>query len=166
MGEKKEILKAYESILDQNFAQAIDWFEQAIAKDPDNAEYHYKLSITYARSDKLDKALFHARAAAGFANGNEKYLFHLQHITARDLVRQAELALRKRHDRHAEAIELLERATALDPLNVDGHLLLGAAYAALRRYDQAIRSLEEVIRLDPQHELGAKLLKEYNEQFK
>ncbi|WP_230876148.1 tetratricopeptide repeat protein [Paenibacillus validus] len=54
------IKKAYESILNHDFEQAIGWFERAIALNPNNASYHYKLSITYARSNKLSKAIRHA----------------------------------------------------------------------------------------------------------
>ena len=57
MNGENQIQKAYESILGHDFEKAIEWFEKAIAEEPNNAAYHYKLSITFARSNKLIKPL-------------------------------------------------------------------------------------------------------------
>ncbi|WP_077997230.1 tetratricopeptide repeat protein [Paenibacillus larvae] len=67
MNGEQEIQKAYQALLDNDFEQAIDCFEQAVRRDPLNADFHYKLSISCARSGKLKKALAHARDALRLA---------------------------------------------------------------------------------------------------
>ncbi|MDT2191680.1 hypothetical protein [Paenibacillus larvae] len=57
MNGEQEIQKAYQALLDNDFEQAIDCFEQAVRRDPLNADFHYKLSISCARSGKLKKLL-------------------------------------------------------------------------------------------------------------
>src|SRR5690606_22350910 len=49
--------KAYEAIFQGNFEAAVAWFLQALEREPGNADYHYKSSITIARSGRLDLAL-------------------------------------------------------------------------------------------------------------
>ncbi|MDF2963523.1 MAG: hypothetical protein K0S39_5258, partial [Paenibacillus sp.] len=90
MDGEEQIKKAYESILKHDFEQAVEWFEQAIAIAPDNAAFHYKLSITYARSNKLSKAIEHAKEAVRLEQSEEHYQFHLQHLQAKELIQQAE----------------------------------------------------------------------------
>ncbi|MDP5273829.1 tetratricopeptide repeat protein [Chengkuizengella axinellae] len=164
-GEEK-IKKAYESILNSDFEQAIEWFEEAIEQEPGNALFHYKLSITYARSNKLTKALEHAEKASSLDNSNEEYLFHYEHIKAKELVKRAEVYFDQNEDQLHLAIILLKEATYLDPLSVEAWLLMGIAYAQLEEYSQAIQTLKEVLNLDPNHEIAKELLKQYKMMFK
>lgn len=155
---EQQIKKAYESILDNDFEKAIAWFEEAIVLEPDNAEYHYKLSITFARSNRLSKALSHARNAARLAPEQAAYTFHLQHLQAVELMERAEKHFDGRQEKLFMAVTLLKQAVALDPLAIEGFLLLGLAYARLADFPQAIQAVREVLKLDPQHEQARLLL--------
>ncbi len=166
MDGEKEIKKAYEAILDHDFEQAIEWFKQAVALNPGNADYHYKLSITYARSHKLELATVHAKRARELDGDNDEYRFHLHNLNAMELVQQAKESLRQSEDQANLAVTLLDRAIALDPLNVEGHLLLGLAYAQLKDLTKAIQSVKEVLRLDPQHEIAQKLLVDLKKELR
>ncbi|MEB3101291.1 tetratricopeptide repeat protein [Ferviditalea candida] len=161
MDGKQQIQKAYESILDNDFEQAIEWFEQAVAREPENADYHYKISITYARSNKLNKALAHAHTASELAAGNEEYRFHLQNLQALEMARLAEQRLQHSSGQPDAAISLLKRAIALDPLCVDAHILLGIAYKHNGDYDLAAEAVKEALKLDPQHQTAKRLLDDY-----
>ena len=54
-----------------------------------------------------------------------------------------------------EAVPLLEKAVALDPWSVEGHLALGSARAARGDRTGALPCFEEALRLDPSN-AGAK----------
>lgn len=158
------IRNAYASILSGDFEQAIGWFERAIALDPGNASYHYKCSITCARSGKWKQAEHHARHAVALAEGHAEFGYHLSTIEARLKVIEAE-ALLTGPGEPSEAIELLHEAAAMDPLNFEARLLLGAAYGSLKLYEPAIEQLREALRLHPQQEEARRMLKEYKRSW-
>lgn len=158
---ENEIQKAYESILSHDFEKAISWFEKAIASEPDNAAYHYKLSITYARSNKLKKAIDHAEEAVRIDPDNEAFRFHLQNLRARSYVQEAENCLDPALKQMNKAIELLKEAIRLDPLSVEAYLILATVYASEKNYILALSAAKEAYRLDPLHELTKSLVNEY-----
>lgn len=162
-GEQK-IKKAYESILVHDFEQAIEWFEAAVEQEPNNAGYHYKLSITYARSGKLPKALGHAKLAYELEPEHEEYRFHLQHVQALLLGQVAEKMLEQ--GEVDLAISYLKKAVDFDPLSIEAYLLLAVAYAERRDYKASIQALQEVLKLDPRHEAAKELSKKYKQQLK
>lgn len=166
MDGEEAIRQAYQAILNHDFAQAIAWFEQAITLEPTCASYHYKLSITYARSNKLSKATEHARKAVELAPGDEHYTFHYQHLQAKELLLQAERLFGDSDERLWLAVALLKQAVQLDPLALEGFLLLSVAYARLQEYSQAVVAVKELLKLDPNHSIGNRLLPEYEQKWK
>ncbi|UUZ79422.1 tetratricopeptide repeat protein [Paenibacillus sp. P26] len=167
MNGEEAIKKAYEAILKHDFDQAIAWFERAIEADPGCAAYHYKLSITYSRSNKLAKAIEHAKQAVALDPGDEHYQFHYQHLQARELMHQAEKLFEESSDgRLWLAVALLNQAIDLDPLAIEAFLLLSVAYARLTEYSSAIRAVKELLKLDPNHTIGRRLLPEYEHKWK
>ncbi|OCT12688.1 hypothetical protein A8709_33325 [Paenibacillus pectinilyticus] len=154
MNGENQIQKAYESILGHDFEKAIEWFEKAIAEEPDNAAYHHKLSITFARSNKLTKAVEHASKAIELEPANEAFRFHLQVLNARELVDQAKRQLNHSSAHPERAIFLLKEAIVLDPLAIEAYLILGEAFALRRDYSRAYQTVMEAVRLEPLHELA------------
>ncbi|GGF88987.1 tetratricopeptide repeat protein [Paenibacillus abyssi] len=166
MERGSSVKKAYEAILSGDFETAIHWFEQAIRHEPGNADYHYKCSITCARSGKWPKALHYAEEAVRLQSDHEEYQFHLNTVKAKILVTEAVHAIEeKRLDLH-HAISLLHDAVRLDPLNGDAYLLLGAAYGELSQFEEAADSLKEALRLDPQHAEARRLFTEFSQKRK
>lgn len=159
------IKKAYEAILRSDFEQAIAWFEEAIASEPDNAAYHYRLSITCARSNRLQVALDHAKEAVRLAPDDLSFRFHYEHLQGKLRVSQAEAALQQGGEQLYLAVVLLKEAVRLDPLSVEARLLLGFACGELEDYGEAISVLKEAERLNPLHEGVQKLLGEYNKRM-
>lgn len=162
---EREIQKAYESILGHDFEKAIEWFEKAIAAEPDNAAYHYKLSITYARSNRLQKAAEHAAKAIELEPGREDYRYHLRNLRARELASEAQRRFDEPEPQIDDAVILLQEAIQLDPLLVEAYLLLGAAYAQLQDYDSAMKAMQDAIRLDPQNEIAKQHQKQYRQKM-
>lgn len=161
-----KLRKAYQAILNSDFEQAAFWFEKAIESEPDNADYHYRLSITYSRSNKLSKALEHAEAAARLDPEKELYRLQVATLQARELVVQAEKSLEGKTAQPLLAIALLRQAVSLDPLSVEAFLLLGVSSASASDYAQAVQALHEALRLDPQQESALSLLPVYERKLK
>lgn len=159
------IRKAYESILESDFERATDWFERAVLLEPDNAEYHYKLSITYARSNRLAKALEHVEAAKRLEPDNETYRQHGAVLYARHLVSEAEKRLAD-GERPDWSVVALRQAIESDPLCLQAYLLLAEAYGRLGDFPLALQAAKDAIKLDPQHEEAKRLVRYYSEALK
>ncbi|CAG7611447.1 hypothetical protein PAESOLCIP111_01380 [Paenibacillus solanacearum] len=166
MNGEEAIKKAYESILKHDFASAVVWFERAIALDPNCAAYHYKLSITYARSNKLEKATLHAKEAVRLDPNDEHYAMHYRHLQAKELLFRAERLFDESDEQLWLAVELLKQAVELDPLSVEAYLLLSIAYSQLEDYSLAIRAVKELLKLNPDHPVASRLLEEYGRKWK
>ncbi|WP_274651620.1 tetratricopeptide repeat protein [Paenibacillus humicola] len=158
MDGESVVKKAYEAILSGDFELAIVRFEEAIALEPENAAFCYKCSITCARSGKWPKALHYAEEAVRLEPEQEEYRFHLQTVRAKQLIHEAETLLAQSMDEAAAAIVKLREASRLDPLSVEALLLLGAAYSAQGRLDEASQCAREAVRLEPGHTAARKLL--------
>ncbi|MBA2942310.1 hypothetical protein HZF08_28975 [Paenibacillus sp. CGMCC 1.16610] len=166
MNGEDQIQKAYESILSQDFEKAIEWFEKAIIAEPDNAAYHYKLSITYGRSNKLSNAIEHASIATQLEQENQVYRYHLQVLHARELVDKARRQLSTESEHAERAIFLLKEAIVLDPLTIEAYLILGEAFAFRNDYGRAYQTVMEAVRLEPNHELAKQQAARYQQKMK
>lgn len=166
MENNRNIQKAYESILHHDFEQAINWFEEAVRQEPMNAEYHHKLSITYARSGKLDLALQAARKAHWLDHTQRTYKYHLDHLESLHCIRRAEACLESGGNQHYTAVGLLKQAVKLDPLAAEAYLLMGMAYAGLEDYARAAENVKQALRLNANLDGAKELLRTYEEQFR
>ncbi|MDF2938626.1 MAG: hypothetical protein K0Q90_3999, partial [Paenibacillaceae bacterium] len=90
MNGAEAIQRAYEAILRSDFEAAVEWFLEAVAQEPENPDYYYRLSITCARSDKLQAALGYAREALKRSNGESVYQLHLDYLLAKEKAVQAD----------------------------------------------------------------------------
>lgn len=157
MDGDSSIKRAYEAILSGDFEQALARFEEAIALEPDNGDHYYKCSITCARSGKWQKALYYAEKAAALDPGQEERRYHLRTVQSMMMVKEAESLLTS-DGQDENAFDMLREAVTLDPLNLDALLILGAAYQARKRYDEAAVCAREAVRLDPGHSAAQRLL--------
>jgi tetratricopeptide (TPR) repeat protein len=148
------VQKAYFSILSNDFEEAIRWFEQAIAAEPNNADYRYRCSITYARSSRLEQALEHAKHAVRLTPGQDEYKLHLNSLEARRLAGEVRKMLSgsstPEDQTREKAVNMLHEAVDLDPLCVDAYVLLALAHSELKQFDEALAAVGEAIDLLPQ----------------
>ena len=165
MSGEKELQKAYESILGQHFEEAVEWFQKAIEQDPDNPDYHYKLSITYARSGRIEEALASARKAAALDPDAAEYGMQVRTLEAKQLIVQAERLLAAGMADDALASAYLRQAIALDPLEEGAYVLLASTLARMKEYAAAIAALRELFELHPEHRTAAALLEQIKSSF-
>jgi len=165
MSGEKELQKAYESILGQHFEQAVEWFQKAIEQDPGNPDYHYKLSITYARSGRIDDALAHARKALSLDPNAAEYGMQVRTLEAKQLIAMAERLLAEGESRDALATTYLRQALALDPLEEGAYVLLATTLARMKEYREAVSTLKELLELHPDHGAARTLLLQIKQSF-
>ncbi|MFD1955705.1 tetratricopeptide repeat protein [Paenibacillus thailandensis] len=154
------IKKAYNYIWNADFEQAIYWFEQAIAAEPENASYYHKCAISCARSGKWQRAGECARQAVLLEPGNPEYEYYLQIVEAQLLVLEADRLLDQQPSKPEEAIPLLEQAARQDPLNFEAHYKLALSYRELGRLHDAVSCAREAVRLDHNHFAARRLYAE------
>lgn len=154
------IKKAYDYIWAADFEQAIYWFEQAIAAEPENAGYYHKCAVSCARSGKWDKAAEYARKAAELEPEHEEYRYYSITIDAKLLVLEADRLLDIEPSNPEEAIPLLEQAVEWDPLSFEAYYKLALSYRELGQLDKAVASAKEAVRLDHNHFAARRLFAE------
>ncbi|MGN7455769.1 tetratricopeptide repeat protein [Paenibacillus pasadenensis] len=151
------IKKAYECILNGDFDGAIEWFLQAIQLEPRNASFHYKCSVSCARSGRWELALHHAVQACELKPGHEEYRYHLDIVEARRLVSDAKLLLASESGSASEAMEFLQEARILDPLQAEACYLAAVCCMQLGRLQEARLLAAEACRLEPAMEEARQL---------
>jgi len=118
------------------YAHAIIEYRNAADIDPSFAEARKQLAESYARSNDARRAFDEYIYAADLLPGDVQ----LQ-LTA------GAYALAVRRPEHA--LVRADKALQQEPNNIQAHLLRGNALAGLSSFDDALKSIEEAIRLDP-----------------
>ena len=130
-----------------DFKRAIDYFNQAIAKDPNYALAYAGIADSYAllpewSTESSAEDLPKAKAAADKALTLDNNLAEA-HVSRGLLFADADLNLKG-------AKEEFERAIALNPNYANAHYFLGfTVLAPLGQFDQAIAELKRAVELDP-----------------
>jgi TolB-like protein/Tfp pilus assembly protein PilF len=131
-----------------DFKRAIDYFNQAIAKDPNYALAYAGIADSYAllpewsTTELSAEDLPKAKAAADKALALDNNLAEA-HVSRGLLFANADLNLKG-------AKEEFERAIALNPNYANAHYFLGfTVLAPLGQFDQAIAELKRAVELDP-----------------
>ena len=130
-----------------DFKRAIDYFNQAIAKDPNYAPAYAGLADSYAllpqwSTESAGEDLPKAKAAADKALALDSNLAEA-HVSRGLLFADADLNLKG-------AKEEFERAIALNPNYANAHYFLGfTVLTPLGQFDQAIAELKRAVELDP-----------------
>lgn len=170
MKQDNYIQKAYHSILQNDFEEALRWFEAAILANPGDAEVHYRCSITYGRSGRLEQAIRHAKEAVNLHSDKQEYHLHLQHLEALELVQKARKMVEGKTGADPielyQAIGLLKLAIIKDPLYSEAYVWLALVYSEMNEHPLAIATLKEVIGLYPQESGLQHLMEELKKRLK
>lgn len=119
--------------------RAEDAYARSVVADPDYGLGHYNLGVSRSQRGRFAEALVSFREA-----------LRIQGEQLPTLLAYGEAAA------HAGdpllALEAFERATRSDPTSSAAHQLRGNILGQLRRFDEAVRSLERSLELDPQNQ--------------
>jgi len=137
-----------------NNKEASDYFKKTILLDPDNvtAHYNYATSLntidgdhpTPAQSAEL-KSAFEGTASAGRGNASaNKDILLVTYNRLADLYAKS--------DEVPKAIDVLNRAIALEPNDYNAHFQLGLMYHLDKNYLKMVEEYEKAIQIEPNAE--------------
>lgn len=158
---RKYLKDAYQAIYENDFQRAISAFLKAIDCEPDNPLYHYKLSITYSRDGNMKEAIKSAKKACDLSE-NQTYRYHLQILLAKNNIRIAKSKI-DTGSLSSDTEKLLIQAKKLDPLNIEGYIVLGIFYGEKKLYNQSHKEFELALKLDPLNKYAKYLKEHYNQ---
>lgn len=159
---RKYIKDAYQAIYENDFQKAIIAFQKAIDCDPENALYHYKLSITYSREGNMKEAINSAKKACQLSQ-NQTYKYHLQILLAKNNVFLAKSKI-DTGILTSDIEKMLIQAQKFDPLNIEAYIVLGIYYGEKKLYELSFKEFELAQKLDPFSKY-TNYLKEYYNQL-
>lgn len=131
----------------ENYPKAIQFLEQEITQNPQNAEAFYLLGRCYARdkrykemNDKFDSSLKISNKFEKEINTTrKKYWIDSFNAGVRDL----------QNKKPEDAVKDFEVALTIDPKSADTYKDLAIAYVRLGNHEKAVESYKKAIELDP-----------------
>jgi tetratricopeptide (TPR) repeat protein len=132
-----ELEKAADDARDQkDYRKAIDYFEEAVLKDPKNAVLHNKLGLATWKNGDMRSARADFQKAAKL---NPKYAEALNNLGAVDFTQK----------NLGSAVKYFKKAVALDETRATFHVNLGAAWFGQSKLDRAVSEYTRALELDP-----------------
>jgi eukaryotic-like serine/threonine-protein kinase len=169
-----------------NLRTALDYYNRAIALDPDfalaiaDAAWIHLRLLDHARPQEamarakaaamkaveLDETLAQAHSVLGLVAVEEWDWSGAEREFKRSIELNPNLASARAAyafyltsmGRHTEALAQIDRAQELDPLNLNVRSHRGLMLAAARRYDEATPQLQSILELEPDHRLALERL--------
>jgi protein O-mannosyl-transferase len=156
----------------EDYRSEIAFWEDTVAKRPENYGAHNNLGIGLGRSGKLEEAMVHFEQALRLKPDYAEAHCNLgaalrQAGRVTEAIEQLEQALRLKPDyaaahhelglaleqagRVPEAMDHYEHALRIKPDYAEAHNNLGVALARSGKLEEAIRHLEEALRIDPDY---------------
>ncbi len=118
------------------YAQAVQFFDQALKIDPDRAEIHDMLGAAHFVLKNYEKAVVHFSRVSQLKPTDAKPLINLG-------------AVYNRKDDFQKAADVLKRAVARDGKSVEAYYNMGIAYRGLSQLAMAISSYKEALKFNP-----------------
>ena len=117
---------------------AIFEFRKAVALEPKNSYYHYKLGDACAQAGNLAEGITELEASVRFKPQDGFYHFWLGDM----LVRAG---------RNTEAVREMQQATIFSPVDAYYNVRLGAQYRRMLQFRDAAVAVRQAVRLAPQN---------------
>lgn len=136
MSPKKQIIYfelASSYVNKQDYKKAFEMFKRAYDLAPDFSEVKrlYAIGSIYAQENKLTKELFSQIDRVTVVTDNR--FIHAYQV----------------HRQYEEIIQIFKERVVLNPKSYENHISLAAAYMELNRPNDAIKEIEEAIKLNP-----------------
>ena len=145
--EQKEARKFFEqgnelARKDEDQAAA-DIYQKAISLDPDFADAHLRLAMSFEVLGKKDEAEAEYKKAA---EAYQKYVRNNQ----KDAKAHFNMGMAyNRLGKPDEAVKAFRQAVKLEPENSDSQYELGIAYGKNRLYQESVNALQKALEIDP-----------------
>lgn len=134
----KELERQADQLRSQKaYLDAIDYFEAAIKKDPNNATLYNKIGISELMVQRFREAGKHFETAI---KKDRKLAEAYNNLGVVNYERK----------KYRGAIKHYKKALEIDPDSASFHSNLGAAYFAQKKFEQATREYAEAVKLDPE----------------
>jgi len=145
---------------DDQDTEAVKIFQQAIALDPDLAEAHFRLALTFEAIEKREDA------EAEYKKAVDAYK---KHLNANPDDAEAHYNLGQSYanlGNYSDAIREYRQATKLKTDDPDIYYDLGIAHTKLAQYDQAAAAFSKSLEIDPDYYRAQDALDEAKEGVK
>jgi tetratricopeptide (TPR) repeat protein len=136
----------------EDHARAVEYFEQALALDPEATRVHYPLAQSYRSLGQSEKAEAHLQKRGDIRTALHDPLMQAYYglVNSADTqYNRGVLAMQARQ--WAAAAELFKKGLALEPENAQLGYGLGLALYWMGDQDAAVRQFEAVLRRSPDH---------------
>ncbi|HWH57921.1 MAG TPA: tetratricopeptide repeat protein [Terriglobales bacterium] len=134
----KELERQADQLRSQKaYIDAIDYFEAAIKKDPNNATLYNKIGISELMLQRFREAGKHFETAI---KKDRKLAEAYNNLGVVNYERK----------KYRGAIKQYKKALEVDPDSASFHSNLGAAYFAQKKFEEATKEYAEAVRLDPE----------------
>ena len=136
-----------------NYKEALDQFQTAIEKGPNDSELHYGMGQVHALMGNDYAAIeSYERAIELMREGDTGYKQFARILSTRRDMAFFRLGLvYGKQGNHRKAIEYYEQSLELNPYHDEAHFNTGVGYGFLNDNDQAIFHYQEVIKINPYH---------------
>jgi tetratricopeptide (TPR) repeat protein/DNA-binding winged helix-turn-helix (wHTH) protein len=136
-GKDRELVLAWQSIVDANYTEAIDRYRLLVERYPTDAEAHHRLAILLVGEEQVEEAVAILERARTIEPRSAEVLNALGNVNA----------LLSRHD---AAIEAHRRYVELDPNEANAWDSLGISLQWAGRYDEALHAYGRALELQPE----------------
>lgn len=124
----------------KQYSQAETALRAAVAAQPDNPDAHFQLAVALFEQNKVADAAKELELAAPLAQGTEKQQADYYRYRGSVYAKQ---------EKWTEAVQDLEKAVKLDPMQPYNHYYLGVAYSKTKRPDKMVEHLQMFLKLAP-----------------
>ena len=133
----KELERQADQLRSQKaYIDAIDYFQAAIQKDPNNATLYNKLGISELMLQRFREA---GKSFERAIKKDRKLAEAYNNLGVVDYARK----------KYRGAVKQYKKAVEIDPASASFHSNLGAAYFAQKKFEEATKEYAEAVRLDP-----------------
>ncbi|MDZ7290534.1 MAG: tetratricopeptide repeat protein [candidate division KSB1 bacterium] len=129
------------------YDKAIEWFEKAIAKKPENAEAHYLLGDLYGMKGRIADMVHEFNASLSYS---KKYEKDISLLLQRYFAEQFNNGVKAANEQnYPQALESFLNARLINPTQPDSYRNLAFVYTRMDSTDAVIRVYHELLAIKP-----------------
>lgn len=138
--ENEDLKKGTELNAAKQYTEAESALRAAVAAQPDNPTAHLQLAVSLFEQNKVTEAATELDQAKALEQGTEQQQADFYQYRG---------AVNARLEKWEQAVQDLEKAVKLDPMEPYNHYYLGVAYSKQKRPDKMVEHLQMFLKLAP-----------------